>query len=416
MFYGWIVVGAALLVLTAGPGGAGYVFGVFFPSLLKEFGWSRAQLSAASSLSFVAGGLIGPFVGRWTDRFGVRRMVVGGGLVMGVAFALLSLTQSLPQFYITYLTFAIGMSCSSMIPLSTVVTRWFTRRRGLALGMIATGVGLGGLVLIPTATILITNVGWRQTYQILGVAMLAVVVPLGWFVLRERPEDMGLLPDGARPIPVDPATLSTSPAATLNRASARITPGEVLRRSDFWVIVLGWAFYGVGLMTVLSQGITYFMDRGLPQGTASAILSTVAFMGMVGKVGVGFLADRFPARLLAIAMLGLQGLAFAILLATQSEVMGYLFAIILGFSMGGLYPLQSVLLVRHFGLAGFASVMGLFGLPNTLFSASGQIIAGWVYDTTHSYAPFWTACLVLNLSAAVLFLLLLRPPQPEKVL
>lgn len=413
MFYGWIVVGAALLILAAGPGGAGYVFGVFFPSLLKEFGWSRAELSAASSLSFVVGGLIGPFVGRWTDRFGVRRMVVVGGLIMGVAFALLSLTQSLPQFYVTYLAFAIGISGSSMIPLNTVVAKWFARRRGLALGMIATGVGLGGLVLIPTSTILIANVGWRQTYQILGVAMLAVVVPLGWFVLRERPQDMGLLPDGDPP---QERTTIPGGATTLAHAPAWITPGEVLRRADFWIIALGWAFYGVGLMVVLSQGITYFMDRGLPQATASAILSTVAFMGMVGKVGVGFLADRFSPRLLAVTCLGLQALAFAILLGAQTEIMGYLFAVILGVSMGGLFPLQSVLLVRHFGLAAFASVMGLFGLPNVLFTASSPIIAGWIFDTTRSYAPFWMACIVFDLLAAGLFLLLLRPPQPEKVL
>lgn len=416
MFYGWWIVGACLWILAIGIGGASYTFGVFFNPLVTDFGWSRAELSLANSMSVIMPGLMAPLAGQWTNRFGARRVVAVGGLLSGAALALLSVTQSLPQFYAFYFIFSLGLSGMALVPLNTVISKWFQRRRGLALGVIATGLGLGGVLLVPVTGFLIAALGWRGAYTVLGLTLLGTVLPLSLLVIRERPQEMGLLPDGKQVSQQDP------PGEGANRPTVAMGPpslpgmsfGQALHGPAFWLIALAYALYSLGLMSMLAHTIPYFTDRGLSPSTAAAIVSTMAAMGMVGKIVGGFLADRFSPKLLAVVCLILQIAAFAIIVTAQSELVGFVFAILFGFSFGGLVPLQSMLLLRYFGLSDFATIFGLFTLFFNGGGALGPVIAGYVFDTTGTYLPILTAYLVFNV-AAVGLLLLLRQPQPKVV-
>jgi MFS family permease len=427
IFYGWYIVIASVVVMTLGIGGAGYVFGVFFPALVGEFGWSRAELSGANSLSFVVMALLGPMVGRLTDRYGPKAVMAIGGVVCGIGFASLSLVGSLgpfndllapiTQFYIFFLIFAIGLAGAGFVPINTVVANWFMRRRGLALGLTATGIGWGGFVMIPVAGYLIDNFGWRIAYAVLGALILASVLPVALFIMRLRPQEMGLLPDGDVPESVGSPLVAEADASDddgsgPSPASSMIgglTVRQAMGTLSFWSLGLAYACYGLGLGTVLVHAITMFTDRGFASQDARLIISFVALLGIVGKVVVGYLADRVSVKMLGAVCFAIQAAGTVILINANSLALAWAFVLIWGFSMGGIVALQPVLVGRYFGLASFGAIFGALGLFMGT-SAASPIISGYIFDVSGSYIPAFTAFAVADALGA-LFILALRVPR-----
>ena len=198
IFYGWWIVLASMSILVIGSGLYWQGFGVFFLSLQEEFSTNRAALSGAIALSQLEGGMMGPLGGYLVDRFGPRRMISIGAIVMGVGFLLMSQVDSLLQFYVVFLgVISVGMSIGIRVPALVAPANWFVKKRGIAIGIALTGSGLGGLF-IPFLGLLIVNYGWRKTAIVAGIAVWVLALPLA-MVMRTRPEDYGMLPDGERP-------------------------------------------------------------------------------------------------------------------------------------------------------------------------------------------------------------------------
>ncbi len=408
LFHGWYIVAASLVIMTFGIGGGLYLFGVLLPPLLAEFGWTHAEASGANSAAMIVMGLLGPAVGRVIDRYGPRRLMSASAVCCGAGFAGQALVGSLPgvnrlvtpltQLYGCYALYGAGLAGIGYVPVNTIVSRWFTRRRGLALGTVAIGTGLGGMLTIPAGW-LVDRVGWRSASATIGLAIIVIVLPLVVLVIRLRPEEMGLLPDGRPPdAPVPPAG-SKAP-----ETAAPPPPVAVLTSALFWAFTIAFGAYTVTVTIVRVFGIALLQEKGFPAPDARFVLGGLALWGIVGKVGCGALTDRLPARIVATSAFALEAIGTLFLLGPANRSSAALFSVLYGLPMGGIATLEPVLIARYFAPASFGTVYGTMVLVLTFCAAVGPVVAGRVYDLGGGYPPTLVACSIASAAAAILML------------
>ncbi|MBE3109018.1 MAG: MFS transporter, partial [Acidobacteria bacterium] len=276
VFYGWWVVAAlsAIMFLSAGP--AFYAMGVFVVPFQEEFGWSRGQISVALSLAALISGLFGPVAGVLVGRVGARRLMGVGGVMMGISLGLLGFTRSLTYFYGMFMVMAAWRSAIMIVPVGAVVANWFDRRRGLALGLTTAGIGLGGLVMAPLAALLIDAVGWQKTFFIEGAMIVVVMAPLAAFVVRQRPSDMGLLPEGA--------SFSEERASRADGGVDGWSLADAVRTPTFFIVSAAFSLAFATLGAVLIHVVPFLEDQGFSRTTAGLILGLVSGIGVLGKI------------------------------------------------------------------------------------------------------------------------------------
>jgi sugar phosphate permease len=403
-FYGWWVVAALCAVMFLSAGAAFYAMGVFVVPFEDEFGWSRGQISVALSLSALVSGLFGPLAGALVGRVGARRLMGVGGVMMGVSLGLLGLTRSLAYFYVMFMVMAAWRSSTMIVPVGSVVANWFDRRRGLALGFTTAGIGLGGLVFAPLAALLIDWVGWQATFFIEGGIVIAVMAPLAAFVIRQQPSDMGLLPDGAEPNADQHMAGEAHPTGWLL--------GEALRTPTFFVVSASFSLAFATLGAVLIHVVPFLEDQGFSSAKAGLTLGCVSGIGVVGKIGSGYLADRMSPRLVTAGVFLSQAIGLAVLLQAGGSVAGVVvFALVFGYSMGAVVALQPMMAVHCFGMASIATILGAMVAVTSVFNALGPITAGFVYDATGAYTIIFVAYVAIDCLAAGLIYFLGRQPQ-----
>jgi MFS family permease len=415
IFYGWYIVAASVLVMTLCISGAGYLFGVFFPVLIGQFGWSRAALSGANAVGLLVIGSLGPFVGRLTDRYGPRAVVAVGGVLCGIGFAglglvgrqtpLMSLLPPLVQFYTCYVIFSVGVAAAAFVPINTVVANWFVRRRGLAMGITATGMSLGGLVLVPLAGTLIDRLGWRAAFGIVGGLMFACVVPIGLFVMRRRPADCGLEPDGDTS--GDGATRSH---AFAEREADGASLSEAMRTFSFWALGLAYAAYGLAQSSILVHAISLLIERGRSAQSARLVLSMTALSSTAAKIVIGHLADHVSVKRLVAGCFALLALGTLLLTVSWADV-AWPFAVCSGVAMGGTASMAGPLIAQRFGVAHFGAIFGGVHVFLLGASAASPVVSGYLYDVTGSYASAFTIYAIAQVAGAVLVLCVGRPTK-----
>lgn len=409
LFHGWYIVAASLVIMTFGIGGGLYLFGVLLPPLLAEFGWMHAEASGANSAAMIVMGLLGPAAWRLIDRYGPRRLMSASAVCCGAGFAGQALVGSQPalnrfvtpvtQLYGCYALYGAGLAGIGYVPVNTIVSRWFTRRRGLALGTVAIGTGLGGLLTIPAGW-LVDRVGWRSASAMIGLAIVVIVLPLVVLVIRPRPEEMGLLPDGSPPdARVPPAGLQ-APGTTTQRPRV-----AVLTSALFWAFTIAFGAYTVTVTIVRVFGIALLQEKGFPAPDARVVLGSLALWGIVGKVACGALTDRMPPRIVATSAFALEAIGTLFLLGPATRSSAAIFSVLYGLPMGGIATLEPVLIARYFAPASFGTVYGTMVLLLTFCAAAGPVVAGRVYDLGGGYPPTLVACSIASGAAAVLMLL-----------
>jgi len=411
VFYGWWII-AGCLVMSIAHGALGpYSFGVFLRPLTEEFGWTRGQLSLAVTIGSFAGAVSGPFVGRWVDRHGPRGIMLLGALASGTAFALRSLTPSIWYFYAIFLIGALGGALAGNVPVNTIVTNWFVEKRGLAMGIKATGIGWGGLIMVPVATWLILTFDWRIAYAVLGVFIVAVNLLVVLLLMRWlRPEDKGLLPDGkvsiAQETPATPVAVEKKelPKSTWSLKTVSRTPA-------FYLLWLGLYLAYVGQASIMFHGIPLFEGRGASTPMAASLMSTIAFLGIVGKLVAGYIADRITARRVAVCVFCLHAVALVVLLNTKGVSTLWLFVLMYGLALGGLGTMAPLLVGQLFGRASFGAIFGTIGIAVTAGVGTGPTLIGFIFDAAGSYNPALMLYVGTHLLAVAL-IFLARPPKP----
>lgn len=409
IFYGWWIVAAAFLILLISVGVAIYTPPIFLVPLELEFGWGRATIAGAGAVAALAAGLVSPLVGVWIDRYGSRRVMTIGALVMGLAFGLMSLIQSVWQLYACNALAAVGVSCVAWIPNQTLVSNWFERRRGLAMGIAVAGIGFGGLAMAPLAALLIAQVGWRVAYASLGLTAMTVIATVAATVMRTRPADLGLLPDGeaGTPGPTEYPSVSSS----VHGPPPGLGLAESLHTSALWILCLGNFLFVFGFSSITTHFVAFLRDTGLDDQQAAGALGLTVGVSVAGRLVFGALADRLDPRGIMALALALAGIATLFLFRIEAPGALLGFIVLFGLSLGGGAVMLPLLVGEYYGLAAFGKILGLTMVAATLGAATGPVLTGRIYDLSGSYSNAVVLALIAFLSAATA-VLFLRKPAP----
>ncbi len=400
VFYGWWVALGTCAVSFVGAGIGFYCLGVFIDPLVKAHGWSKSEVSYAITLFFITGGVLGIVIGRVVDQRGPRFVLIFGAVEMAVCLFLLGHITALWQLYAVYAAMALGYGCLSNVTVSAVVARWFIHKRARALSLTMTGTSLGGVLLVPAATAVISTYGFTAATTLLGVLALGLILPVALFVIRRDPAQMGLLPDGYALTSLSQGREGAGPLG-LAFQTRLWTRTEAMRTTAFWAITVGFALVLVGQTAYLIHQLS-FLKGIIGAGQAAVAVSATAGGSVVGRLVMGTFADRLDKRRLAIGCVLIQSVSLMLVAHTESTVLLYAGTLGIGLTMGNIYMMQSLLVGECFGLASFGTVFGLVSVLAQIGSAIGPAVAGRLFDATGSYRLSFTLLSLIGLFAAVL--------------
>jgi len=388
-FYGWWIVAVSLVVLFVTLGLGFYSFGVFFKPLFDEFGWSRGTVSGAMSIFLLAWGFACPFVGKSTDSHGPLRLIISGSIGLGISFCLLGLTSAVWHLYLLYACAGAASATCSEIPTSAAVSNWFTKKRGIAMGIATTGMGFGGLFLAPLISQSFNFFGWRATYVGMGLLTWVAIIPLASFIMKDRPQDIGFLPDGEKDSDTDKTDPSSprqdNTAADNNfifNTGAKAVP---IKLTKLLVTGIAFSLFSFGLIGVVIHEAPFIIDMGISPTIAATMLGLTAGIGVVGKLGFGYFADRISPKKALFACVSLQIAGVVILMQSRGLGMVWAFVIVFAFAMGGTNTLRPLVIGELFGTTSFGSTFGMTELLRRLGAAAGPFAAGYIFDITKSY-------------------------------
>jgi MFS family permease len=377
------MVAAAFLNLFFVVGIIFYGFPVFYPSLVQSLGFTRAQLIMGFLMGFAFVGVIFSFLaGVLIDRFGSRRVILAGIGFVGGSLVLMGSIQHLWQYYSLCITEVLGYVLAGPIPNQVLIANWFAAKRGRAMGTAYLGLGFGGAVAPLLVNSLIGRFGWRHTFEIIGVLILIVLWPIGLWVTRSAPGEMGLLPDGRAEVPALDKNLRITPATGSEVASAILT-------RNFWLIVTGCTLVIGAVGTVVQHFILFLRDQGYSAAMASQISSGLLVSSLGGRVVVGYLADRFRKKNIMALFYVVVGLTLPLLYLAHHRVAVWAFALVFGFTMGADYMLIPLVTVECFGLKALGKILALIVMGYSLGQWGAPWLAGRVFDAFHSYDLAW---------------------------
>lgn len=401
IYYGWYVAAAAFWAYFLSTGTGFYAFNAFLEPLCQIRGWTRTDLNLALVIGTVFGFSSQYIYGTILMKTGVRPLMLAGSLTAGISFMCIVRVDSLWQFYLFYSLLFIGNGAYGGIVAGAAVNNWFVEKRGKAVGLATAGMSLSGAVLPLAALFLIQKTGMELAALVIGLVM-AAFGPLAWLVVRDWPEDLGLVPDG---FPACSAGYGPDPIRE-PRTSAPANPwplSRLLRTDAFWKLGLGFGLMMIGTVGVMSQLKPRFSDIGFSAPTAMMMMAAASLCGAAGKYIWGMMCDRFPPGRVAVAMATANAAGLGLGLLKQSTAALAIFIPLFGFSMGGIMSTFPIIVAARFGRKNFAGVLRYisFFLILQLF---GYLIAGRGYDLTGSYDGAYGIFLGLDVIAVILLI------------
>ncbi|MCC7200370.1 MAG: MFS transporter [Gammaproteobacteria bacterium] len=407
MFHGWRILGVTLASQAVQAGLLIYGFGVVILPFAAEFGVPRQTLMLGSTLLSLTTNIISPLGGAAIDRGWTRNLMTFGAVMLALAFLALSRVNAMWQ---VLAVFALLLPFSNLLlgqlTSSALMTRWFTRLRGRALGLSAVGTSIGGLLVPPIVAQLSVTLGWRTAYAIVGLgALTLLIIPIrAWIV--DRPQTIGQLPDGDPVVTIVPGTIVTTPAS-----AAKLTTRELLASLRFWQVTLIIALVAGSYLALIANLVPHATDVGVPAPQAALLMSVMALCAIPGKIAFGMLADRIDLKYAMWLVIGCIMLALCALIVATDFIGLVGASVMLGLAGGGLLPLWGMYVAQGFGQANYGKAAGLMNpamMPLTLFAAP---LAGRVFDQTGHYTQAFVAFLIALAVAAVINLFLRLPPR-----
>jgi MFS family permease len=411
-FYGWLIVAVVFVSMGIGVN-ARTAFSLLFPPIVSEFGWERAVTAGAFSFGFLVSAILSPLLGRMMDRVGPRAVMELGVGLMATGLLLAPLTSEAWHLYATLGVLVGGGSvCLGYSGQSLFLPNWFVRRRGLATGLAFSGVGIGSIVLLPALQFVIESAGWRTACWAMGLLVLVVLGPIN-LLLRKRPEDIGLLPDGE---PAPTADAAPKPSNVVDPAWAAVdwTLGRAMLTSRFWWIALSYFCALYAWYAVQVHQTKYLIEIGFSPTTAAWALGLVSLVGIPGQVVLGHLSDRMGREWAwAAGAFGFALCYLALLLLQLHPSMALLYAMVIAQGALG-YGLTSVLAAivleifqgKHYGtIFGTLMLIAIFG------GAVGPWATGALFDTYGNY----TLAFSIGVAVSVVSALAIWQAAPRKV-
>jgi len=346
----------------------------FYDFWFKEFGWSRATITSGNAFAKIVVGLFGFFAGWLIDRYGPRRLMLSGILMGGIALIGLSTVTALWQFYLFYIFNAMGYMCGGPLPNQVLTARWFNRSRGKAMGFAYLGIGVGGMLVPQIAKWLNIHFGWHQALMILGILMIAIAFPMAWIV-KENPDALPRQTDQNEP---------------------KIPLKSMLKSRPFYLLMIG-SMCSIGAVSGTSQNLKLFfsLDLKYSQSEAANVISLVLLASIIGRLLMGWLADKFPKKYVMILISTFVAGAIPLLYLASSPGIIYLFAFIFGIGLGGDYMIIPLMAAELFGIKVMGRIMGLVLTADGISEALSPMLVGWLRDRSGSYANGFGSLILL---------------------
>lgn len=419
IFYGWYILAAAFLALAVGFG-VRPSFGLFFKAIADDFGLSRAGLGLAVSVNMLTYGLIQPVMGQLLDRYGPRMAIGVSTIVLAGGFMFIGLARSVWQLYLLYgviLGIAFGGLGFTTIP--AMVSRWFVKKRGLALGIAISGSSVGQFILMPVAGFFFLKYGWRPTNMLLGLVVLAIAFPLAVWVMKKDPSQVGSRPDG------DPITERTGRRDRIgqDRLITSTSPGQAFQTRPFWHLAGAFFVCGFSSFLVFTHLAAHITDSGHSDAMAATVLAVSGGVNFFGILLMAACSDRMGRRFPLAATYFIRAFSFLLLLTSDSAAAIYIFGVVFGFSNLATVPVTSALVGDTFGPAHVGTILGVVSLSHQVGAALGAFLGGMVFDYTGSYSYSFVMAFLLLIVASLLSitleersrLALTAPAQPAAV-
>ncbi len=398
----------------AATGVAQVVIGGIQNLIFEDMGWDRRTIAYAVTAGTWTSGLLTPFIGRLADKHGPRRLMPPAAIISGICFFALAGIGRIWHFYAAYIV-ARAIANPNLVGVvpRTVAVNFFNRKRNLAIGLVSTFRPISGAINIQIISLIAAWTSWRVAYRMLGVFALLLALPL-FIIMRRRPEDIGLNPDGDSPPPKS-GFANTAPsdrAARSRPASSEEsswTAGEAIRTSAFWLIVAAEMLTILTSGTVGFQVVPFLVDSEVPQPLAVAALSLSSLLGALVNPGWGILADMYQPRLLATFATLLAMFTTVFFIITGGGQSGFFAAIAWGTASGGLNVLGSMMLAQYYGRGSYGAITGLTGPFQMVFLGLGPTFGALLYEVTGSYSMLWFYALGAYGAAAVLIFIARKP-------
>lgn len=412
-FYGWNIVGAAFLSRFSFASGNASILGLFFTSLNAQLGWSRTSIAGVLTLSRLFEGITSPIVGTLLDRYGSRWILVVGGVILSLGFMGLNVMTNLWQFYLVRGIFmSIGFSLVSMLVTNTTISNWFVVRRGKAIALAGMGTSTGMLIISPITVAVIAVWGWQTAWVFFAVlAWLVVIIPSA-LIMKRRPEDMGLKPDGEVVSSNDYSNLQTKKSAQYDLTKEAVwTRRQVVRTSAFWLLITAisssmFAFQGVNISIA-----PYAEDLGFGAAAIALMLMARSVATILVTPMWGMLSEYVHLPTIRVIPFLIQLLATALLTLADTNAMLWFGIVVYGAGFTGMMIIQEVLWANYYGRLTLGTVRSTSLPLQVLISGGGPVLINLVFDLTGSYRPAYAAFIGLYLISAIL-IWFAKPPIP----
>lgn len=390
-FPGWRVVAGCFVVLLVNSGLAFYGLAVYLNAFSNEQGWALGSISFAVTVFFVVGGLIGLWVARLIARFDVRIIITIGAVVSGAALAMVGQVTSPWQLYVSYAFFAVGYGFAGLVPTTTVVTRWFHVKRGVALSVASTGLSVGGIVITPFAKRFIDQNGLAATTPWLGLLFVIGTVPVAWILIRPDPARYGWEPDGIR------LARGVAPAQIDG-----VAYGEAVASPFYKMITYGYVL-ALGSQVGGIQQLVKLVEDRTDEQTAQFAITVLAATSVIARLIGGRLVSIVPMTSLTAVLAGVQCVALAGLAVSRQPVLIFASIILFGLTIGNLLMLQPLLIAERFGVLDYPKIYGRSQAIAIAGVAGGPLLIGWLYDVFGSYDwPYLIAAALCAVGAFVI--------------
>jgi MFS family permease len=412
----------AFLSLFSIVGVALYGLPFFYDFFVRDLGWTRAEVTSGNALSKLLVGPVFGFAAGWiVDRFGPRRLMLAGIVMAGGALVGLGAVSTLGFFYVCYLLNALGYVCGGPLPNQVLLSRWFDENRGKAMGFAYLGIGIGGTLVPLVATALTSAYGWRTALQILGGLMIAIALPMAWFV-KDTPNAPRSAADAAtagKPAAGRQASREAPgtgheapPPAQGTRHPAPVGLGTILRTPAFYLLVIG-SMCSIAAVGGTVQNLKLFLtlDLGLAQMSVAQVLSLVLFSSLIGRVLMGVLADRWPRKRVMLLIYAIVAASIPLLFIADRPWARPLFAVLFGIGLGGDYMIIPLMAADLFGVATLGRLLGIVLTADGVGEAAAPMLVARIRDASGSYAGGFSVLIALAAIGALAVALL---PSPSR--
>ena len=398
MYYGWALVGTLGLTATVSYGVLSYAFAVFIDPMTRELGWSKATVTGAFSLASLIMGLAAMPVGRWVDRWGARGVMTAGSLLATLGLVAWSRVQSVAGFYAVWIVLGLAMAAVLYEPAFAVVATWFRAGRGRALTVLTFIGGFASVVFVPLATWLVAVHGWREAVLWLAAICGPLTVLPHALILRRRPADLDLVPDGG-------LLRSETEGGFADTPEPSVPPGEAIRSDSFRWLAVGFALASFITTAVSVHLVPLLLERGYRPGFAGAAMGLLGLMALPGRLIFMPLGGRWPRAAVTASIFALQALACLILLWSRATLVVWMFVILFGAGFGAITPARAALVAERYGSAHYGRIAGALAVAVSLARAGAPVGASWLYalggGRTHGYDAVIGILAVLSLGAGL---------------